>query len=67
MTVARADHEILPHSRQHHYLRLLCAWIDELMPPVVGEPLSAEAAVPENPPRRQPHQLLLFCSQANRL
>ena len=66
-TVARADHEILPHSRQQHYLRLLGGWIDELMLPVVGEPLSAEATVPKNPPPRQPHQLLLLCLQANRL
>ena len=56
-TVARADHEILPHSRrQHHYLL-----------PAVDEPLSAVATVPKNPPRRRPHQLLLLCSQANRL
>ena len=68
MTVARADHEILPHSRQQHYLRLLGAWIAELMLPVVGEPLPAAAAtVPKKPPRRQPRQLLLRCSQANRL
>ena len=64
MTAARADHVILPHSRQQHYPRLLGAWIAELMLPVVGEPLPA---VPKKPPRKQPRQLLLRCSQANRL
>ena len=67
MTAAHVDHETLPRSRQQHYPRLLGAWIAELMLPVVGEPLPAVATVPKKPPRKQPRQLLLRCSQANRL